>query len=127
MEYRTLGRSGCAVSTLTLGTTTFGSETDEDAHAQLDAFVEAGGTLIDTADVYATRTAGRAPTSAAAWWRAWRLTSSDSEWVYSARDGPLSTRWSPSGGRGSCLVKRAQTSRVSQPHPVAVTNHRLTA
>ena len=53
MEYRTLGRSGCAVSTLALGTMTFGSEADEDAsHAQLDAFVEAGGTLIDTADVY---------------------------------------------------------------------------
>src|SRR3712207_8491905 len=53
MEYRTLGRSGCAVSTLTLGTMTFGRETDEQgSHAQLDAFVEAGGTLIDTADVY---------------------------------------------------------------------------
>ena len=53
MEYRTLGRSGCAVSTLALGTMTFGQETDESgAHAQLDAFVEAGGTLIDTADVY---------------------------------------------------------------------------
>jgi aryl-alcohol dehydrogenase-like predicted oxidoreductase len=53
MEYRTLGRSGCAVSTLALGTMTFGHETDEDAsHAQLDVFVDAGGTLIDTADVY---------------------------------------------------------------------------
>jgi aryl-alcohol dehydrogenase-like predicted oxidoreductase len=53
MEYRNLGRSGCAVSTLALGTMTFGSEAGEDAsHAQLDAFVEAGGTLIDTADVY---------------------------------------------------------------------------
>src|SRR3954447_14235767 len=53
MDYRTLGRSGCAVSTLALGTMTFGAETDEaGAHAQLDAFVEAGGTLIDTADVY---------------------------------------------------------------------------
>jgi aryl-alcohol dehydrogenase-like predicted oxidoreductase len=53
MEYRTLGRSGCAVSTLALGTMTFGHETDEDAsHAQLDVFVESGGTLIDTADVY---------------------------------------------------------------------------
>ena len=29
MEYRTLGRSGCAVSTLALGTMTFGDETDE--------------------------------------------------------------------------------------------------
>ena len=53
MEYRTLGRSGCLVSTLALGTMTFGAETDEaGAHAQLDAFLDAGGTLIDTADVY---------------------------------------------------------------------------
>lgn len=53
MEYRTLGRSGCVVSTLALGTMTFGAETDEDgSHAQLDRFVEAGGTLVDTADVY---------------------------------------------------------------------------
>jgi len=53
MEYRTLGRSGCAVSALCLGTMTFGAETDEaEAHEQLDIFVEGGGTLIDTADVY---------------------------------------------------------------------------
>jgi aryl-alcohol dehydrogenase-like predicted oxidoreductase len=53
MEYRTLGNSGCAVSTLALGTMTFGAETDEDgAHAQLDRFFDAGGTLVDTADVY---------------------------------------------------------------------------
>jgi aryl-alcohol dehydrogenase-like predicted oxidoreductase len=53
MEYRTLGRSGCAVSQLCLGTMTFGAETDQPgAHAQLDRFLEAGGTLVDTADVY---------------------------------------------------------------------------
>jgi aryl-alcohol dehydrogenase-like predicted oxidoreductase len=53
MEYRNLGRSGCAVSALALGTMTFGSEADENASfAQLDTFVEGGGTLIDTADVY---------------------------------------------------------------------------
>ncbi|WP_127504010.1 aldo/keto reductase [Actinoplanes solisilvae] len=53
MEYRTLGRSGCAVSTLCLGTMTFGDESDEKvSHAQLDRFVEAGGTFVDTADVY---------------------------------------------------------------------------
>ena len=53
MEYRTLGGSGCAVSTLTLGTMTFGDETDEEgAHAQLDRFLATGGNLIDTADVY---------------------------------------------------------------------------
>lgn len=57
MEYRTLGQSGCAVSGLALGTMTFGEEADEVAsHAQLDVFVEAGGTLIDTADVYSDGT-----------------------------------------------------------------------
>jgi aryl-alcohol dehydrogenase-like predicted oxidoreductase len=53
MDYRTLGHSGCAVSSFCLGTMTFGSETDEQgAHQQLDRFVEAGGTMVDTADVY---------------------------------------------------------------------------
>jgi aryl-alcohol dehydrogenase-like predicted oxidoreductase len=53
MEYRTLGHSGCAVSALSLGTMTFGAETDEaGAHEQLDRFAQAGGTLVDTADVY---------------------------------------------------------------------------
>ncbi len=53
MRYRTLGASGCSVSELALGAMTFGSEADEaGSHAQLDRFFEAGGTLIDTADVY---------------------------------------------------------------------------
>jgi aryl-alcohol dehydrogenase-like predicted oxidoreductase len=53
MDYRTLGNSGCAVSTYCLGTMTFGAETSEpDSHRQLDRFIEAGGTLVDTADVY---------------------------------------------------------------------------
>ncbi len=53
MEHTTLGSSGCSVSTLCLGTMTFGNETDEAAsHEQLDAFLAAGGDLIDTADVY---------------------------------------------------------------------------
>ena len=53
MEYRVLGGSGLVVSRLTLGTMTFGAETGaEGSFEQLDAFTEAGGTLIDTADVY---------------------------------------------------------------------------
>jgi aryl-alcohol dehydrogenase-like predicted oxidoreductase len=48
-----LGPSGPIVSRLALGTMTFGAETDEtDAHEQLDRFHQAGGTFIDTADVY---------------------------------------------------------------------------
>ncbi len=54
MKQRHLGRSGLVVSRLALGTMTWGADTDEDdAAAQLVAFCEAGGTLVDTADVYA--------------------------------------------------------------------------
>jgi aryl-alcohol dehydrogenase-like predicted oxidoreductase len=54
MEYRTLGSTGTVVSTLCLGTMTFGAESDEQvAHQQLDRFVERGGNFLDTADVYA--------------------------------------------------------------------------
>ncbi|MFG2596408.1 aldo/keto reductase [Streptomyces sp. NPDC048462] len=53
MKQRFLGRSGLRVSELCLGTMTFGQDTDEaGAHRVLDAFTEAGGTFIDTADVY---------------------------------------------------------------------------
>ena len=53
MELRQLGTSGTVVSALGLGTMTFGHETDEEgARRQLDRFVDAGGTFIDTADVY---------------------------------------------------------------------------
>jgi aryl-alcohol dehydrogenase-like predicted oxidoreductase len=49
-----LGRTGPIVSRLALGAMTFGAEADQRvAYEQLDVFVEAGGTLIDTADVYA--------------------------------------------------------------------------
>ena len=54
MEYRLLGSSGCAVSALALGALTFGNETDQAASfSLLDRFTEAGGNLVDTADVYA--------------------------------------------------------------------------
>lgn len=53
MQHRMLGRAGAPVSTYALGTMTFGGTTDEEgSRAQLDRYVAAGGTLIDTADVY---------------------------------------------------------------------------
>lgn len=56
-DYRTLGRSGLVVSPLALGTMTFGVErwgmARPAAEAVFDAYVEAGGNLVDTADVYA--------------------------------------------------------------------------
>ncbi|MEU0051667.1 aldo/keto reductase [Streptomyces sp. NPDC006184] len=53
MEQRHLGRTGLRVSRIGLGTLTWGRGTDEhDAADMLKAFWEAGGTLVDTADVY---------------------------------------------------------------------------
>ncbi|ATG50118.1 aldo/keto reductase [Brachybacterium vulturis] len=53
MDHRLLGRSGTSVSVQALGTMTFGKEADETAaHEILTAFVEGGGNLLDTADVY---------------------------------------------------------------------------
>ncbi len=53
MELRRVGRSGLEVSRLGLGTMTWGRDTDADAAAaQLEAFVGAGGTLVDTANIY---------------------------------------------------------------------------
>jgi aryl-alcohol dehydrogenase-like predicted oxidoreductase len=56
-EYVTLGRSGLRVSPLTLGTMTFGTEwgwgaEEKISRAIFDRYLEAGGNLIDTADVY---------------------------------------------------------------------------
>lgn len=54
MESRRLGASGLRVSRLGLGTMTWGHDTDPDAAADLlSSFVGAGGSLLDTADVYA--------------------------------------------------------------------------
>ncbi len=53
MEYRTLGRTDLKVSEICLGTMQFRWTTDEAAsYKVMDAFVEAGGNFIDTADVY---------------------------------------------------------------------------
>jgi aryl-alcohol dehydrogenase-like predicted oxidoreductase len=61
MEYRQLGHSGLKVSALTLGTMTFGGRgvfqavgtTELDAaRRQIDMCLDAGVTLIDTADIY---------------------------------------------------------------------------
>jgi len=64
MEARRLGSSGLVVSRMALGTMMWGLDADEDeATAQTRAFLDAGGTLLDTADVYADgdseRTIGR--------------------------------------------------------------------
>ncbi len=53
MQRRTVGSTGLVVSRLGLGTMTWGRDTDEhEAREQLLDFVDAGGTLVDTAAVY---------------------------------------------------------------------------
>ncbi|MCW2693575.1 MAG: aldo/keto reductase [Mycobacterium sp.] len=54
MQTRQLGASGLTVSRLALGTMSWGRDTGADEAAlALRAFRDAGGTLVDTADVYA--------------------------------------------------------------------------
>jgi Predicted oxidoreductases (related to aryl-alcohol dehydrogenases) len=70
METRILGRTGRPVSVIGLGTwqlgADWGSVSDDDARAVLDASFEAGVTMYDTADVYGD---GRSEQRIAAWRR----------------------------------------------------------
>lgn len=60
MQRRAVGHSGLQVSRLGLGTLTWGRETRlEDATSLLRCFVEAGGSLVDTAAAYAAGDAER--------------------------------------------------------------------
>jgi aryl-alcohol dehydrogenase-like predicted oxidoreductase len=57
MQYRQLGRSGLFISSLSLGTMTFGDDRpkgtkEKEAHQIIHRYIEAGGNHIDTANVY---------------------------------------------------------------------------
>jgi len=61
MRYRLLGKSGLRVSELCLGTMTFGEDwgwgsSKDESRKVYDAFLEAGGNFIDTANVYTNGT-----------------------------------------------------------------------
>ncbi len=57
-DYRTLGRSGLVVSPLALGTMTFGTARwgsgEKSSSEVFNAYVDAGGNFVDTADVYSS-------------------------------------------------------------------------
>ena len=64
MRYKLLGKSGLKVSDLCLGAMTFGDDwgwgsSKEESRKIYDAFVEAGGNFIDTADLYTNGTSER--------------------------------------------------------------------
>ncbi len=55
MEYRRLGNSGLKVAPICLGTMQFGWTADEKRSFEImDAYTEAGGNFIDTADIYSS-------------------------------------------------------------------------
>src|SRR4030081_2927439 len=61
MRYRVLGKSGVRISEVALGTMTFGDDwgwgASPDVSARmLNLFADAGGNVIDTADVYTNGT-----------------------------------------------------------------------
>src|SRR5260370_16241789 len=64
MRYRLLGHSGLRVSELCLGTMTFGEDLGwgapkDESRRMYDAFMEAGGNFIDTANIYTNGTSER--------------------------------------------------------------------
>jgi aryl-alcohol dehydrogenase-like predicted oxidoreductase len=72
MLMRKLGRTGMKVAALCLGGNTFGWTTDQKAsEAVLDAYLEAGGNFIDTADIYSRwapgNTGGESETALGTW------------------------------------------------------------
>lgn len=55
MEHRRLGNSGLAVSVVGIGCNNFGRKLDQEGtRAVVDAALDAGITLFDTADIYGT-------------------------------------------------------------------------
>lgn len=74
MRYRTLPGTDLTVSAISLGTVPFGTLVDEAASfVLLDAYLEAGGTFLDTAHIYADWLEGDRAASEKTlgrWWRA---------------------------------------------------------
>ena len=133
MRYRALGNSGLVVSVAGLGCNNFGRRLDVAAtRAVVDAAIDSGVTLLDTADIYGGSPGlseeillGAAlppvPTAARWWWPR------SSAWTPAAPngtpdDGALgSSPLHPAGGR--CIVAAAR-HRLDRPLPAAPTRPR---
>ena len=75
MKYRSLGRSGMKVSTICLGTMTYGEQnTEAEGHAQMDYALGEGVNFFDTAEIYAippkAETQGATETIIGNWFKA---------------------------------------------------------
>lgn len=104
-DYRTLGRSGLSVSPFGLGTMTFGMSrwgSDEaGSRAVFNAYVQAGGNFIDTADVYSS---GRSEELLGAFVAEGKLRD---QLVLATKAGFASTSGPHSGGNGAKHVHAA--------------------
>ena len=104
-DYRTFGRSGLVVSPLALGTMTFGQGdwgADEAAsRAVFDAYRDAGGNFLDTADIYS---GGRSEEMVG---RFVARTGARDEVVIATKFGFNGTRNPNAGGNGAKNVHRA--------------------
>jgi len=72
MEFRTLGQTDIKVTSVCLGTMTWGKQnTEDEAHAQLDYALSRGINFIDTAEMYPVpgeaKTQGRTETYIGTW------------------------------------------------------------
>ena len=120
MPLRPLGRSGLQVAPLALGGNVFGWTADEKASfAVLDAFVDAGFNLVDTADIYSNWVPGHAGGESESVIGRWFKSSGKRDKVVLAtklgkpmgegRSG-LSRRWMRQAVEDS--LKRLQTDRI---------------
>lgn len=124
MKMNPLGRTGLIVSELCLGTMTWGTQTGEaEAHAQIDRALDAGVTMLDTAEMYPVNpvsagTIGRTEEIIGSWNAGTGrrgdyilATKHSGEGMQHARDGaPISSKTIPQAIEGS--LKRLQTDHI---------------
>lgn len=104
-HYRPLGRSGLLVSPMSLGTMTFGvarwGMARPEAEDVVAAYAEAGGNVIDTADVYASGEGERMVGDILA------ARGDRHQWVVSTKSGFATGRGPSAGGNGTKAVHGA--------------------
>ena len=105
-KFRKLGRSGLEVSSLSLGTMTWGQQnTEAEAHSQIDLALDRGINLIDTAEMYPVppmaETQGRTEQYIGSWFR---KSGKRDRWILATKAaGPSRTQARPGHIRGGSL------------------------
>ena len=121
MTYRQLGGSGLTVSTVGIGCNDFGARmADNDVPRVVDAAIDAGITLFDTADVYGNRGGSETLLGGAlgaGGSRSWSPPSSARTWGPTGRTGgPVVAALRPAGRRGQPAPARTDWIDLYQLH-----------